>query len=98
MGNYQWLANHAISLCIQYNIRFGKTHACQAPIMKMDMMDVFIKGLGRMTPFVQAMPDEYKHEDAVTAYRAYYHSKADSPGGVHYRHTSPPRWWMEVTA
>jgi hypothetical protein len=40
MDNYQWLANHAIALCIEYNIRFGKTHACQEPIMKMDMMDV----------------------------------------------------------
>ena len=39
-------------------------------------------------------------DDAVEAYRAYYHSKADSPGGVHYRHTSPPDWWqgVEVTA
>jgi len=92
MDNYQWLANHAIALCIEYNIRFGKTHACQEAIMKMDMMDVFIKP-GRMTPFAQAMPDEYKHEDAVTAYRAYYHSKVHSKGGVYYRHTSPPDWW-----
>ena len=37
-------------------------------------------------------------EEAVKAYRAYYHSKADSKGGVHYRHTSPPDWWMGVTA
>ena len=59
----------------------------------------------------QAMPDEYRPEPidgeivyhaypkfAVEAYRAYYHSKADSKGGVHYRHTSPPDWWMGVTA
>tara|TARA_R100000951_G_scaffold99385_1_gene89720 strand:+ start:87 stop:266 length:180 start_codon:yes stop_codon:yes gene_type:complete len=50
-----------------------------------------------MTPFAQAMPDEFKHEDAVQAYRAYYHSKIHSAGGVHYRHTSPPDWWMGVT-
>ena len=37
-------------------------------------------------------------EDAVKAYRAYYHSKTYSAGGVHYRHTSPPDWWMGVTA
>tara|TARA_R100000458_G_scaffold36553_1_gene34000 strand:- start:49 stop:228 length:180 start_codon:yes stop_codon:yes gene_type:complete len=49
------------------------------------------------TPFAQAMPDEYKDDDPVVAYRAYYHSKVDSPGGVHYRHTSPPDWW-EVKA
>jgi hypothetical protein len=27
---------------------------------------------GKMTPFAQAMPDEYKHEDAVVAYKQYY--------------------------
>jgi len=48
---------------------------------------------GELTPFAQAMPDEYKDEDTVKAYRAYYKSKVDSPGGVHYRHTSPPDWW-----
>jgi hypothetical protein len=36
-------------------------------------------------------------EEAVKAYRRYYHSKVNSPGGVHYRHTSPPDWW-EVKA
>ena len=36
-------------------------------------------------------------EEAVKAYRRYYHSKVDSPGGVHYRHTRPPDWW-EVEA
>jgi hypothetical protein len=49
-----------------------------------------------LTPFAQAMPDEYKDDDPVVAYRTYYMSKMDSPGGVHYRHTSPPDWW-EVT-
>jgi hypothetical protein len=117
MGNYQWLADHAIALCIEYKLRFGKIHACQAPIMKMDSMDVFIKPHhGRVTPFALAMPDEYKTayvegvavlcnplithadgEEAVKAYRRYYHSKVNSPGGVHYRHTSPPDWW-EVKA
>ena len=52
---------------------------------------------GELTPFAQAMPDEYKDDDPVVAYRAYYMSKIDSPGGVHYRHTNPPDWW-EVTA
>lgn len=39
-------------------------------------------------------------KDAVQSYRAYYMSKVDSKGGVHYRHTNPPDWWrgVEVTA
>ena len=46
-----------------------------------------------MTPFAQAMPDEYKDDDAVVAYRRYYKSKDN----IRYRKTDVPTWW-EVTA
>tara|TARA_B100001113_G_scaffold351171_1_gene349718 strand:+ start:2951 stop:3463 length:513 start_codon:yes stop_codon:yes gene_type:complete len=94
MGNYQWLAAHATELYIQYKCRFGKTHACEEPINKMCMMDVRIKPHhGRLTPFAQAMPDEYKDEDAVKAYRAYYHSKQFAKWE---KGTPAPDWWQGV--
>lgn len=96
-ANFKWLAHHAEALLDEYYHRFGKVHACHNPIYQMSSMSKMIPE-GDLTPFAQAMPDEYKDDDAVKAYRAYYHSKADSAGGVHYRHTSPPRWWMGVTA
>ena len=95
--NFKWLAHHAEALLDEYYHRFGKVHACHNPIYQMSSMSKMIPE-GDLTPFAQAMPDEYKHENAVKAYRAYYHSNADSKGGVHYRHTSPPNWWMGVTA
>ena len=94
--NFDWLAAHAHKLLCEYYERFGKEHACTIPVMQMYNMDEMIPE-GELTPFAQAMPDEYRDDDAVKAYRAYYKSKADSPGGVHYRHTSPPDWW-EVKA
>tara|TARA_R100001086_G_scaffold110890_3_gene56509 strand:+ start:18125 stop:18649 length:525 start_codon:yes stop_codon:yes gene_type:complete len=100
--NFMWLATHALALCKEYEQRFteGKRmnveHACKTPILHMiDWIEYIPEG--DYTPFAQAMPDEYKDDDVVKAYRAYYMSKIDSPGGVHYRHTSPPDWW-EVTA
>ncbi len=54
----------------------------------------YVEGLAELcNPFIK----HAKGNDAVEAYRRYYHSKADSKGGVHYRHTSPPDWWMGVT-
>jgi len=91
-ANFEWLGHHAIALCGEYFFRFGKIHACLNPIHKMQLMYEMVSE-GELTPFAQAMPDEYKDDDAVVAYRAYYKSKADSKGGVHYRHTSPPDWW-----
>lgn len=101
-GNFVWMAVHAQELLSEYTKRFGKVHGCQTPIFEMVdlgyvMSDDWPK---EKTPFAQAMPDEYKDDDPVVAYRRYYQSKVDSPGGVHYRHTSPPDWWrsVEVTA
>ena len=94
-ANFYWLADHALALCKEYTTRFGKTHACEQPIKQMNDMSYRIRPTDArvLTPFAQAMPDEYKDDDPVVAYRTYYMSKMDSPGGVHYRHTSPPDWW-----
>ncbi len=109
-ANFNWLARHAQALLTEYTNRFDKIHACNGPIHIMSCKDYIIPE-GGLTQFALAMPDEYRPEPidgeivyhaypkfAVEAYRAYYHSKADSKGGVHYRHTSPPNWWMGVTA
>ena len=92
-NNFLWLACHAEALLSEYFYRFtkDKKHACEDPIMHMKKMFEIIPR-GKTTPFAQAMPDEYKHEDAVTAYRQYYHSKdfAKWEKGV-----SPPWWWGE---
>ena len=96
-ANFKWLAHHAEALLDEYYHRFGKVHACHNPIYQMSSMNKMIPE-GDLTPFALAMPDEHKDDDVVKAYRAYYHSKADSKGGVHYRHTSPPDWWMGVTS
>ena len=52
---------------------------------------------GDPTPFAQAMPDEYRDDDAVKAYQAYYHSKQFAKWE---KGTPAPDWWrgVEVTA
>ena len=70
-ANFSWLAQHGWWICQEYTHRFGKVHACQSPIEQMWGMDKRIPE-GDMTPFAQAMPDEFKHESAVVAYRQYY--------------------------
>ncbi len=92
--NFDWLADHAYKLLCEYSERFGKEHACTIPIMHMYNMELDLPE-GELTPFAQAMPDEYKHEDAVKAYRAYYHSKTFAKWE---KGTPAPDWWMGVTA
>ena len=94
--NFQWLSHHAKALCDEYYKRFDKRHACHDPINIMSDLD-FIIAEGDLTPFAQAMPDEYRDDDPVVAYRAYYHSKQFAKWE---KGTPAPDWWrgVEVTA
>ena len=100
-ANFVWAAFHAIELCEEYTRRFGKTHFCEIGIRHLAKMGHLIPN-GELTPFAQAMPDEYKHENAVTAYRAYYHSKRFANGPPRWDRSPTPHWWvvpeLEVTA
>ena len=98
-NNFMWLADHAVDLCNEYFKRFGKVHACHYPIVFMRDTNIIDKVIpkGSLTPFAQAMPDEYRNDDPVVAYRAYYHSKQFAKWE---KGTPAPDWWrgVEVTA
>jgi hypothetical protein len=72
-SNYYWLANHTFELTNEYSSRYyGKIHKST------DMAYWFTKNAPSNLPntictdFAQAMPEQYKNVDGVTAYRAYY--------------------------
>ena len=95
-ANFMWLSLHAEALLNEYYDRYKKVHACHNAIYNMSMMRKMIPD-GTLTPFAQAMPDEYRNPCAITAYRAYYHSKAFAK----WEKGAPvPDWWRgaEVTA
>ena len=73
LANFFWAHRHAMALCHEYTSRFGKVHSCQAGIVKLLDLSVLIPS-GTLTPFAQAMPDEFRRKDgnAVEAYREYY--------------------------
>jgi hypothetical protein len=97
-ANYSWAASHFQELALQYELRFGKKHKTwldhgidlwRTPYFLSWKSLEEKKGL---TPFAQAMPDEYKNECAVTAYRTYY--KNDKKRFARWeRGVNPPYWW-----
>jgi len=102
--NFNWLTLHGIGLCVEYSKRFGKEHACYKPILRMESLgrvmilkpsdDIMehITG-GELTTFAQAMPDKYRDDDVVKAYRAYYHSKQFATWD---KGRLAPSWWRGV--
>lgn len=77
--NFAWLHRLGEYLCLEYTYRYGKTHASERVInsikLPMDLVGAYITETAnsyRNYEFVQAMPDQYKDPDPVTAYRNYY--------------------------
>ena len=112
-ANWNWLWNHGMALCDEYEKRFGREHACYEPISFMGSTTVHWPHPHVLTPFALAMPDEYRPtrgiltveqiengdfnvyhalgDDAVDAYRRYYHSKTFARWE---KGTPAPEWWQ----
>lgn len=91
--NFEWLVAHGLALCDEYTFRYGRRHKTQDVLEHISLLpDTYIKPLGKigLTPFALAMPDEFKTEDPVESYRAYYHSKASF---AKWTRRKPPIWW-----
>jgi len=83
----KWLQNHAYALANEYKYRTGKNHKCSFVLIKISssIFDVIQKNIHvkcmqtkELFPrpkFIQVMPDEYKLENTIEAYRNYYISK-----------------------
>lgn len=69
LQNWLWLYDHAKALFREYTVRYGKEHKSEDVLRSLSVPELPAKGL---TPFAQAMPENYKNPNAVLAYRAYY--------------------------
>lgn len=90
-NNYKWTWCLGVGLGSEYERRFGKTHK-SFEVIKSLASDVSCVGVDiPMTPFALAMPDEYKCDDPVDAYRAYY--KGDKASFASWDRSETPDWW-----
>ena len=86
--NFSWALDHAQELSKEYVARYNKFHACQKVINK------FLSLKGDYTKFTeppQCMPDEFKCDDYVRAYRDYYIHKIGE-------WKRPPKWFQSLDA
>lgn len=89
--NYQWLCELTIQMCKEYTRRYGRKHAGEA-ICKWYLENApFLPAYGKMTPFAQAMPDDCKNPNAVTAYRDYYNKH--KARFAKWAHSETPSWF-----
>ena len=89
-SNFIWLSNLGLELCKEYSFRYQKDHACHKVIMEcISSIDKLPEG--NLTPFAQAMPDEYKNSDSIVAYKNYY--KFGKSHIASWKLRSKPEWF-----
>lgn len=93
-SNYKWLYSHFMSLSLEYTKRYGKIHKTWTKLAQLlakpptDLVDI-----GQTAP-AQAMPDEFRCDDPVKAYRAYYQSKRETIT-MKWKLDNQPDWWQQ---
>lgn len=88
--NAEWLWLLADALNCEYQDRYNHTrnHKSWDAVEPLWRDFNALPDIG-LTPFAQAMPDEFRNPDAVEAYRAYYRSKAFAM----WNYSPKPEWW-----
>lgn len=72
-ANLRWLIAHGLALADEYALRFGGRHASKRIIqIAEDTALALVPSVDPQSPFAMAMPDAYKDDDPVIAYRLYY--------------------------
>jgi hypothetical protein len=92
--NYKWLCELALNYCLEYKFRYGeeKEHSCQKHLIWLEKNPPSLQDI----PFVeppQCMPDQYKQESCIEAYKAYY--IGEKLGFAKYTRREVPEWLIE---
>lgn len=87
--NFEYLYVYMLALGDEYTHRYDKVHQSVSKTLKFGepcrIPEV------PMTPFAQAMPEEYKSEDAVESYRTYY--MCEKAHLAAWKRRKRPEWW-----
>jgi hypothetical protein len=91
-ANYKWLLCLLEETLREYTARYGKTHSTARLLPFLQQAPKAIKP-GALTPFALAMPEEYKNDDAVAAYRRFY--AGTKARFAKWTNSPVPKWFLD---
>lgn len=95
-ANYMWLCAYGRAVAAEYTYRFGKQHASEV-VIRWAAANRPRCVRAELTPFAQAMPEQYRGDCAVAAYKRYYVAeKLGLRGKSTWRRRDVPAWVSEV--
>jgi hypothetical protein len=75
LNHAQWLLDHGLEICDEFVVRYGKEHATRKVLLwvkdNLPLISDKFPSIGFVPP-PQCMPDEYKTDDTIKAYRDFY--------------------------
>lgn len=76
LGNHKYCINLFNALTKEYTYRYNRIHKTEI-VMKdlLTYLPIKLCNFENLTPFAQAMPKEFKQQNAIQAYRDYYNYK-----------------------
>jgi hypothetical protein len=97
INNYMWLYELFVALCDEYTFRYGKIH--KTDLLLREPLKNAPNNIPHL-PFTapaQAMPEQYKNADPITAYRSYY--MGAKAGFASWKKRSRPDWfnWLDYS-
>ena len=93
LANYLWLLGLGLALAEEYTFRYGKRHRSAEVMAALPVPG--LPDIGQ-TPFVQVLPERYRRDNAVLAYRTYYLEEKHS--FATWTRRPPPPWWRTSPA
>ena len=91
--NYDWSFQLFFALNREFSMRRGKNHESWIKMHKLLSNNPAPRK--SLTPFAQAMPEQYKCGDAVKAYRAYYKGEKARFATWNWNGAATPYWWTQ---
>ena len=91
---FGWLCQHGLAICAEYTKRYGKVHKCEA-VIRDCYKQIGLLPLGDGFPGPQCMPEQFRGDSLVTAYRNYYIGEK-SRFAKWDKGTDAPSWWPNV--
>ncbi len=98
-GNFLWLLDLGFKLSEEYTKRYSKNHKSTEVLRKISsMFDQYLTELipqSSLLSFEMTMPDEYKGEDPIEAYRVYYAGEKSEIAKWN-KSTKEPNWFTTL--
>jgi len=92
--NFMWALDHGLAIGKEYTRRYGRDHKSTQVLQ--DIKDAYFRNSHynnlkwHISTPPQCMPDEFKCDDYVEAYRAYY--KVEKAAFLDYTNSQQPAW------